>query len=141
MQSSRNSLLRFRRFRKGGAHGFTLLEMMLVVVIIGLLAAVAVFNVVGMGKKARVGATKASLGNIANFLAAYHTDNGAYPPTLAILVPTYTQKLAKDGWKHDFVYFPASTDPGRAYSLFSMGEDGIAGNADDINYWTMDDAN
>jgi general secretion pathway protein G len=120
------------------AKGFTLLEMMLVVVIIGLLAAVAVYNIAGQGTKARAGRTKASLGIIKQALSSYFTEKGSYPPQIAIMVPEYLDSVPKDGWKRDFVYFAPSQEPGRPYTLMSLGEDSAVGTADDISIWTMD---
>lgn len=141
MRSTGTICRRARRSRGRAGAGFTLLEMMLVVVIIGLLASVAVWNIANQGKKARTGTTKSSLSTISSILTAYHTDNGSYPPTLNALVTAYMEKMPRDAWKHDFVYFPASQEVGRAYTLFSMGQDGQPGTADDINFWTMEDTN
>ncbi len=121
--------------------GFTLLEMMLVVVIIGLLATVAVVNLAGTSDKARKGVTKASLNNIKSVLTQFYTETGAYPPTLAALVPAHMEKVSKDGWREDFIYYPSSQDPAHPYTLFSKGPDKIASTADDLSVWTMDEAN
>lgn len=118
--------------------GFTLLEMMLVVLIIGMLAAAVAWNFAGQGDKARIGTTKANLRTLQQMVVNYQLEKGQFPQTLQALVPEYTDKIAKDGWKRDFVYYAPSPD-GRPYALFSMGGDGTTGGADDISVWTMDD--
>jgi len=118
--------------------GFTLLEMMLVVLIIGMLAAAVAWNFAGQGDKARIGTTKANLKTLQNMVVNYQIDTGQYPPSLQALVPAYTAKIGVDGWKRDFVYYTPSPD-GRPYALFSMGADATTGGPDDISVWTMDD--
>ena len=64
---------------KGTMSGFTLLEIMVVVAIIGLLAAVIVPNVIGQGEGAKVDLTKANMGKIVQQLDLYKFNNGSYP--------------------------------------------------------------
>ena len=117
---------------------FTLLEMMLVIVIMGILATVAVVAVGGSGKRAKEGATKASLRTIDTAIAQFQLEKNRYPTALSELVPSYLQKATKDGWKREFNYStPASN--GKPYDVSSNGDDGLAGTADDISVWTMDD--
>ena len=59
--------------------GFTLIEVMVVIVILGVLAALIVPNVMGRGEKAKVDTTKIALQNIAGSLDQYKLDNGHYP--------------------------------------------------------------
>ena len=120
------------------ARGFTLLEMMLVVLIIGMLAAAVAWNFAGQGTKARVNSTKGSLRTLQQMVVNYQVEKGQYPATLQALVPEYTDKIGKDGWKRDFIYYTPSPD-GRPFALFSQGEDGVTGGTDDINVWTMDE--
>jgi general secretion pathway protein G len=122
-----------------GRRGFTLLEMMLVVLIIGMLAAAVAWNFAGQGDKARIGTTKKNLATLQQIITAYQLEKGSWPETLQALVPNYASKLSKDGWNRDFVYYTPSPD-GRAYALFSAGPDGTNGSVDDINVWTMDDS-
>jgi general secretion pathway protein G len=119
--------------------GFTLLEMMLVVLIIGMLAAAVAWNFAGQGDKARISTTKKNLVTLQQILTAFQLEKGQYPQTLQALMPEFAAKISKDGWNRDFVYYSPAGD-GRPYALFSQGPDGAPGGADDINVWTMDDA-
>lgn len=128
-----------RRTLRRTRGGFTLLEMMLVVVIIGLLVGVAVVNLAGQSDVARSNATKATLKTFQNAVTSYYTKNGSYPATLAALVPAEMPKLNQDAWKQDVVYYLTPQDANRPFALFSMGKDKQANTADDISVWTMDE--
>lgn len=119
--------------------GFTLLEMMLVVLIIGMLAAAVAWNFAGQGDKARTSTTKGNLATLKQMIVNYQLEKGQYPATLQALVPEFADKIAKDGWKRDFVYYTPAAD-GRPFALISQGADGQTGSADDINVWTMDES-
>ncbi len=119
------------------AKGFTLLEMMLVVVIIGLLVGVAVINLAGQSTVARKGSTEATLRTVQNAVTSYFTTNGQYPGSVSALIPTLLAKEPKDAWKHALIYYVTPSDPTHPYILFSMGEDGQASTQDDINVWTI----
>lgn len=116
---------------------FTLLEMMLVVVIIGVLATVAVVAVGGRSKTAKIGATKASMKTIDSAIEQFHLEKNRYPSSLQELSPSYLKSVAKDAWKRDFQY-AAPAPSGKAYDVISFGEDGQLGGGDDISVWTMD---
>lgn len=129
--------------RRRLAPGFSLLELMLVLAIIGVLTAIVAVNVVGAGGRAKARATMTSMTTIKNALSTYNLDNSAYPPQLtglqaggankAYLDPT--MKLA-DGWGRPFYYATPGLN-GNPYDLISFGEDAEGGTADDINVWTM----
>lgn len=120
--------------------GFTLIEVMVVVAILGILATIVMTNVIGKDDQARVTTTKASLASIANALDLYKLDNHRYPTTdegLMALVEKpasaktfpeggYLHKLPEDPWGNPFQYvFPGSN--GRKYDLYSLGADGAEG--------------
>lgn len=120
--------------------GFTLIEIMVVVAIIGILALVIVPNVVGKDDQARVTTTKASLSSVANALELYKLDNYRYPtteeglealvrrPPSARVFPDggYLRRLPTDAWDNPMQYqSPGST--GRPYDLYSLGADGAEG--------------
>lgn len=122
--------------------GFSLLELMLVLAIIGVLTAVVAVNVVGAGGRAKVRATMASMTTVKSALNTYNLDNSAYPPTLPALQSGGTKayldpslKLA-DGWGRPFYYAVPGLNS-QPYDLISSGEDGQGGTEDDINVWTM----
>lgn len=123
------------------AAGFTLIEVMVVVVILGILAAIIVPNVIGKDDKARVEATNTSLKAVANALEMYKLDNHKYPTTeegLDALVkkPASAKNwnpqgylkggTPKDSWGNAIQYL----SPGAAnkpYELYSFGADGVDG--------------
>jgi general secretion pathway protein G len=131
------------RTRRRTLPGFTLLEMMLVVIIIGILATVVVVNLAGGAGEARKGATVTTISQVKSAITQYYGKYGAYPMTLSQLAAgsnPLLEKVPKDAWKRDLVYVPPpGIEPGRPYSLFSLGEDGQQGTPDDINVWTMDE--
>ncbi len=124
-------------------HGFSLLEMMLVVVIIGLLAGVVMFNFVGQGTTARVATTKAKLRTIKNAVDTFIVEKGSVPSSLLDLTAgnsPYLERVADDSWDNEFVFIPGNSQfANRRYTLYSLGEDGLDGTEDDIDVWTMED--
>jgi len=138
--------------------GFTLIEIMVVVIIIGLLAAVIVPQVVGRVEDARIAKTRQDIQAISTALTLYRLDNFKYPTTdqgLRALVqqpadPTiknwkqggYLQQgfSLKDPWGNDYQYVNPGTHGGE-YDLFSYGADGQEGgeaNNADIGNWNLD---
>ena len=137
--------------------GFTLIEIMVVVIIIGLLAAVIVPQVVSKVDEAKVSKAKSDIQALEAALTMFRLDNSRYPTTdqgLAALVtqPTdpairhwrpggYIPRLSKDPWGNDYQY----TSPGthvKDYDLFSMGADGQPGGEGldaDIGNWNLTD--
>lgn len=95
--------------------GFTLVEIMLVVVIIGLIAAVVMPKITGQSNKAKIAACRASIAGLKTAVNLYEMDVGTYPSTLQALVTKggeegwkgpYVEKgtIPKDPWNHDFIY-------------------------------------
>lgn len=118
---------------------FTLLEMMLVVLIIGLLAGIVGWNIVGQGNKARESTTRSSMKIISAAIESYQLDKGEFPPDLNTLVTSQRlQKLPKDAWQNEFTYFPTNSVAGRGYTLYSAGKDKQPGTEDDLDYWAED---
>lgn len=123
-----------RRHRR---RAFTLLEMMLVVVIIGLLVGVAVMNLAGQSTVARIGTTKATLRTTQNAITSYFTTNGSYPASLAVLTPSLLPNAPTDAWKRPLVYILTPADTLHPYILYSLGEDQQPSTADDISVWNI----
>jgi len=141
------------------ARGFTLIEIMVVVIIIGLLAAVIVPQVISKVDEARVAKAKQDIQSLETALTMFRLDNSKYPTTeqgLAALTtqptdPTirhwrpggYLQHVSKDPWGNDYQYVYPGTH-GREYDLFSLGADGQPGgegiNAD-VGNWNDDQQN
>lgn len=118
--------------------GFTLIEVLLVVVIIGILAAIVVPRLGGRTKEAQVAAAKASIGGISLAIDQYEVDNGFYPASLQALITKgselnwkgpYLKKAVTplDPWGKAYIYTPK----GNGYEIKSLGPDGVAG-ADDV---------
>ena len=121
------------------AAGFSLIELTLVIVILGVLMSVVAVNVLGQGTKAKIKATEASMNTIRVQLDAYHLEYSAFPPSLVTLqtVPGFLSDAMalKDGWDREFVYrVPGSNN--RQYDLKSVGAD-PNDLTDDIDVWTM----
>lgn len=131
--------------------GFTLIEIMIVVVILSVLAALVVPNMMGKAGDARQVAAASDLRAIANALDMYRLENFTYPSTdqgLKALVKKpsgyppapnwnsngYLRKLPKDPWGKAYLYISPGTDS--AFDLLTLGSDGRAGGsgeAKDIN--------
>lgn len=118
---------------------FSLLELTLVLLIIGLLSAVAAVSFAGAGERARVKTTKATMSQYKQQLRIYATEKTSYPTTLNELVPNFIEpdnsgNAPLDGWKRQFYY---QLTPGGAheFDLISAGKDGEFETDDDINLW------
>jgi general secretion pathway protein G len=127
--------------------GFTLIELMVVVLIIAILAALVVPRLVGQQEEAKIGATKSQIGRVSAILQKFRLDCDRYPTSEeglnALITPPAdatgwkgpyleNNKIPRDAWDQDFVY----TNPGPAgddsFLLSSNGHDKTAGTADDI---------
>lgn len=119
------------------ARGFSLLELTLVLVILGVLMAVAAVNVLAKGESAKKTATRASLSVIKNGLQEYHLTYSTYPPDLQTLVIVKILDAGKlaDGWQRPFYYDPTPQSADQPFILYSKGSDGLAPSQDDISVW------
>ncbi|MGZ3235943.1 MAG: type II secretion system major pseudopilin GspG [Burkholderiaceae bacterium] len=138
------------------ARGFTLIEIMVVVVILGILAALVVPKLIGRVDESRIAAAKLDIGNLKAALNMYKLDNQRYPTTeqgLQALVtkPTsgpeakgwrsggYIEKLPNDPWKNPYQYLSPGTH-GQPIDIFSYGADGQPGGTGDdadIGSWDL----
>ena len=135
--------------------GFTLIEIMVVIVILAMLAALVGPKLMGRTDDAKIQTTRTQISNMETALKLYKLDNGTYPtteqglnalvskPTVGVIPKNYKEggylekkQLPKDGWGNDYLYI----SPGEHgdYDLFSYGADGAKGgegkNAD-ISNW------
>jgi general secretion pathway protein G len=139
---SKKSARRARRL------AFTLVEMLLVLVILGVLAAIVYPKVAGRSEQARVSAAIAQVAAFKTALEAFEVDNGYYPKGKAglndlVVKPRdaqnwhgpYLDSIPKDPWGNEYIY----ECPGRmntsSFDIMSMGTDGRAGTDDDITNW------
>ena len=121
--------------------GFTLIEIMVVIVILAILAGLVVPKVVGQSDKARVKTTETALATVSNALDMYKVDNSRYPTTAqgleALTTPPAEAKnypdggyikggYPTDGWENEMQYVAPGSE-GRPYDLFSLGADGQQG--------------
>ncbi len=137
--------------------GFTLIELMLVVIIIGTLVAMVVPSFVGRSEEAKVVAARADIeANLGVALDMFEMDNNFYPTTEQGLralwqkpaippVPTnwrgpYIKKpIIKDPWNHPYVYVCPGVHNANSYDLVSCGKDGAEGGEDDIVNWSKEE--
>jgi general secretion pathway protein G len=138
--------------------GFTLIEILVVTVILGLLIALVAPKILGRTDDARLTATKAQIRNIEQALHLYKLDTGLYPSTEQELdalvrkpavgpIPQrwreggYLPKVPPDAWGHSFEYRSPGADGKREYDVVSFGADGKPGgegkNAD-VESWNLD---
>ena len=141
---------------RAGQSGFTLIEIMVVVIIIGLLAAVIVPQFLGRVDDARVAKAKQDVQAMQTALTMFKLDNYVYPSSdmgLKALAHKpdattvknwrqggYLQHVNKDPWGNDYQYRLPGTH-GDEYDLYSLGADGRPGGegyAADVGNWNLD---
>ncbi|MCD6309520.1 MAG: type II secretion system major pseudopilin GspG [Candidatus Eremiobacteraeota bacterium] len=136
---------------KTGQRGFTFIEIMVVVVILGILAGLVIPRLIGRAEEARVTKAAVQIREIINALELYRLDNSIYPSTeqgLKALVeePTtepepkkwkqYMDRIPDDPWGNDYIYIcPGNHGP---FDLYSLGADGEESD-DDIQSWNLPD--
>ncbi len=135
---------KYRRKKPGKIqNGFTLVELMVVIFIVGLLATIVVINVLPSQGKAMVQKAKADIAILSQALETYRLDNLTYPDSgqglTALVTPPvaapgarpegYIKKLPNDPWGRPYQY----TLPGKssAFDIYSLGADGAPGGQDE----------
>ncbi|RXJ80220.1 type II secretion system major pseudopilin GspG [Arcobacter sp. F2176] len=117
---------------------FSLMELMVVIIILGLLAMFVLPNLVGKSEEAKEKLTCIQMKSVSQVLKMYKIDRSTYPTTeekLDILVKNnYFEdgKMPKDSWDNPFVYI--SNEDGKSFELISFGPDKKEGGNDDIYY-------
>jgi general secretion pathway protein G len=138
------------------AQGFTLIELMVVIVILGILAGLIIPRIMGRPEEAKQLKAKMQIESISTALKLFKLDNGNYPTTaqgLQALVeqPTndnliknwrkggYMDKIPKDPWGNEFVYVCPGVHGD--FDISSYGGDGVPGGEDkdkDVNSWEIE---
>jgi general secretion pathway protein G len=125
---------------------FTLVEMLLVLVILAVLAAIVIPKMAGRSQQAKVTAAVTQIGSFKGALNMFEVDNGFYPNSLDALVnepsnaqnwkgPYLEQGIPADPWGNPYIYsYPGKNNP-NSFDLQSYGPDGRAGGDDDITNW------
>ncbi len=111
--------------------GFTLIELLIVVAIIGIIAAIAIPNLLNAINRGRQKRTMADMRSIATAVESYAVDNNYYPPSVTTaaglggyLTPTYIKRLpSNDGWNQAMSFNTDSA--GRHYTIISYGRDKV----------------
>ena len=128
------------RSRRNHQEGFTLIELMVVILIIGLLATIVVQSLRGATDKAKTTKAESDIAELKTALDRYYLDNGNYPTTeqglqSLVTAPTsgpipanyedggYVERIPNDPWGHPYVY----QSDGNTYTLESYGADGQPG--------------
>ena len=135
--------------------GFTMIEIMLVVIIIGILAAMVIPNLAGRSEQARIAAAKADIdANLSSSLDLFEIDIGKYPTSEQGLIalienPSSGQeskwkgpylkkkKVPLDPWGREYVYHAPGSHNTDGYDLSSLGPDGVE-SQDDVTNWAKD---
>ncbi|MEB4592163.1 type II secretion system major pseudopilin GspG [Candidatus Thiothrix sp. Deng01] len=133
--------------RHGRQAGFSLTELMIVIVIIGILLGLVFSNLNVMGDAQNLKAKK-EVGDLKVKLEMYRADNGSFPPSGALnaLVTNpgnaprwrqYMKALPKDPWGNDYRYLNPGTHGGEV-DIYSIGPDKREGTEDDIGSWLLE---
>ncbi len=130
--------------------GFTLVELMLVVIIIGILVGMVAPRLTGRSQQARIAAVQADINaHLSAAMDLFELDNGRYPTTAEGLEalrsapsgvprwkgPYLKRPIPKDPWGRPYAYRAPGQHNKEDYDLISFGPDGIEGNKDDITNW------
>ena len=134
----------FKQFKKDES-GLTLIELTIVIVILGILAAFIAPRIINAPQKANVSKAKVEISNLSTALQLYATEVGQYPTTEQGLNalwrvpnpeppnwsgPYLTQEITNDPWGNPYIYVTPSNNYGYDFDLISYGRDGKLGGVD-----------
>jgi general secretion pathway protein G len=133
-----------KKINRRAASAFTLIELLLVLVILAVLAAIVVPRFTGRTLDAQIKAAKADISNFGSALDVFELDHSRYPTTdegLNILLqppegkkPYISKTTFRDPWGRAYEYRYPGANNSDSYDLYSLGPDGVPGN-DDITNW------
>ena len=116
--------------REVDEEGFSLVELMVVIVIIGLLATIVIINVMPAADRAAVTKARADIATLAQGIDMYRLDNLRYPTAdeglQALVSGNYIRRLPEDPWGYPYQYSTPGPE-GRPYRIASLGADGREG--------------
>jgi general secretion pathway protein G len=128
--------------RPNALPGFTIIELMFVILIIAIIGGIVAYNFVGAADKAKASATQASMKTVKGALSQYRAQYNSYPPTAlglnALVLDKLLTAMPQDSWGKDFDYYSPTSSQPSGYELISYGGDGQPNTADDIRV-TPDD--
>lgn len=141
---------------KNKERGFTLIEIMVVVVILGVLAAIIVPNIISRVEDAKMVKAKQDINALENALEMYRLDNGNYPTTdqgLQALIEKpqsepipnawraggYIKQLRKDPWNRPYQYLSPGTH--KEIDIFTYGKDTKGDHKTEIGNWDASESN
>ena len=126
---------------KNRAQGFTLIEILVVVVILGILASIVVPQLMEKPGQARIAAAKADIRAIESAANMYRLEKHDYPTTdqgIEALVPQQLKRMPKDPWGQSYKYLsPGSHGDVDIYTLGRDGQPGGDGEDADIGNWDL----
>jgi general secretion pathway protein G len=124
--------------KKESKQGFTLIELMVVVVIIAALAGMVLPRLLPASDEAKRNISKGDIASITVALKLYRLQNDKFPSKsegLKALVPKQLEKIPNDPWKRPYKYrYPGSRSPA-GFDIWSLGPDGQEGTDDDVSNW------
>jgi general secretion pathway protein G len=148
----------FRRINPANSRGFTLIEIMVVLVILGILATYIFPKIMGRPDEAKQVKAKLDIVSLESALKLYRLDNGSYPSTeqglMALISAPETEpvpakwhkggyleksRLPKDPWGYEYLYLSPGVQA--EFDIISYGADGVPGGEDknmDINSWEIE---
>lgn len=150
MRRNRRGLNRSTRER-----GFSLVEIMAVVVIIGILATTVTVGINSRVKKARLEATKTQISSLEQAVSMFHLECGFFPESIVSLIQPPSsgrnckgyppegflgkKALPDDPWGLPYNYVRPGTHNAESYDLWSVGPDGEDGTSDDVTNWESEE--
>ncbi|MCB0308403.1 MAG: type II secretion system major pseudopilin GspG [Bdellovibrionales bacterium] len=139
-----------RKNRKKTNSGFSIIELVAAMIIMGLLAGVATVSVVGYVNRAKKQAAETNINTLETAIKTFQLECGFYPSTLEELISEPTSRTCRgfppegflekkeipsDPWDKEFNYARPGTHNAHSYDLWSNGPDGEEGTSDDVTNW------